>query len=295
MLQTAIIVFREVLEAALVVGIVMAASRGVPRRALWVGGGVVGGVAGACLVAGFAEAIAQAAAGMGQELFNAGILFLAVAMLGWHNVWMGRHGRELAQEANALGRAVGAGARPLHALAIVVGMAVLREGSELVLFLYGIAASAGGGAEMLAGGALGLAAGAATGAALYFGLLRIPAKHLFAVTSALILLLAAGMASQAASFLVQAELLPSLGQQIWDSSAFLSDGSIAGKALHALIGYVAQPSGIQLLFWGATLLVIGGLMRLNGGAGAGKDLARRAASVAALALLTLAAAGIAAI
>ncbi len=104
MLATAIIVFREVLEAALVVGIVLAASRGVRRRGLWVAGGVGAGVLGAMVVAGFAGEIAAAVDGVGQELFNAAILFAAVAMLGWHNVWMSRHGRALANEATRVGR-----------------------------------------------------------------------------------------------------------------------------------------------------------------------------------------------
>jgi high-affinity iron transporter len=287
MLATAIIVFREVLEAALVVGIVMAASRGVPRRALWIGGGVAAGIIAACVVAGFAETLAKAASGMGQELFNATILLLAVLMLGWHNIWMGKHGRELARDAHALGRAVGSGARPLYALAIVVGMAVLREGSELVLFLYGIAASAGWSVNMLGGGVLGLAAGVAIGAALYFGLLRIPMNHLFAATSVLILLLAAGMASQAAAFLAQADLLPTLGEQIWDTSMLVSDDSIPGKALHALVGYVAEPAGIQLVFWTATVLVIGGLMRLTASPPSAKSLGRGATASALILLLSL--------
>ncbi|HTQ33474.1 MAG TPA: FTR1 family protein, partial [Stellaceae bacterium] len=115
MLPTAIIVFREVLEAALIVGIVMAASRGAQRRGLWVSGGIATGVLGACLVALFAATIAAAAAGMGQELFDAGILFAAVGMLGWHNIWMSRHGRELASQAVQLGNEVRSGARPLWA------------------------------------------------------------------------------------------------------------------------------------------------------------------------------------
>jgi len=264
MLATAIIVFREVLEAALIVGIVMAAAQGVARRGLWVSTGIVGGVAGAALVAAFAGSIADAVAGVGQELFNATVLFTAVAMLAWHNIWMKQHGREMASEAADLSRAVASGSRPLYALAIVVGVAVLREGSELVLFLYGIAASGSGGetVPMLTGGALGLAAGVAAGAALYLGLLRIPMKHLFAVTSWLILLLAAGLASQGAAFLVQADLLPELSPMVWDTSALLSDGSMAGRVLHTLIGYTAQPSGIQLVFYAGTLLTIGALMRV---------------------------------
>jgi high-affinity iron transporter len=263
MLATAIIVFREVLEAALIIGIVLAATQGVPRRGAWVMRGIGAGVLGSILVAGFAQTIASAAAGVGQEVFNAGVLFAAVAMLGWHNVWMTRHGRELTLSADRLGAAVRAGTQPLWALAFAVGLAVLREGSEVVLFLYGIAAADDGGAAALAsGGALGLIIGMAAGSALYLGLVSIPLRHLFAVTSWLVLLLAAGMAAQGAAFLMQADLLPPLGAELWDTSFLLSEQSLPGRVLHTLIGYTAQPAGIQLVFYVVTLLVIGGLMRL---------------------------------
>jgi high-affinity iron transporter len=265
MLPTAIIVFREVLEAALIVGIVMAASRGALARGLWVSGGIAAGVLGACFVAIFAATIAAAAQGMGQELFDAGILFAAVCMLGWHNVWMSRHGRELAADAVKLGNEVRSGARPLWALAFAVALAVLREGSEIVLFLYGIALGGNGGPVAMAiGGVIGLALGVAAGTGIYWGLVAIPMRLLFAVTSWLVLLLAAGLASQGAAFLMQANLLPSLGDNLWDTSFLLSDDGLAGRILHTLVGYTAQPAGIQLVFYAATLLVIGGLMRLVG-------------------------------
>src|SRR6185437_13004805 len=115
MLGAAIIVFREVLEAALIVGIVLAASAGAPRRGFWVSTGLVGGVVGAGLVALFAAEIAAAASGIGQELLNA-VILLSVGMLGWHNIWMSRHGRELAATAQEVGDAVISGARPLYVL-----------------------------------------------------------------------------------------------------------------------------------------------------------------------------------
>ena len=267
MLATALIVFREVLEAALVVSIVLAATRSVFRRGVWVGSGVLGGLLGAVGVALFADVLSAAAAGAGQEIFNAVVLFIAVIMLGWHNVWMTRHGRELAANLKNAGEAVRIGAKPMHVLAIVVGMAVLREGSELVLFLYGVAASGPGEASGMLGGALaGLGVGAATGAALYFGLLRIPSRHLFSVTGWMILLLAAGMASQGAAFLVQADILPALGEGAWDTSALISDQGVAGKVLHTLVGYTARPYGIQLVFYVATLIAIGALMKMTNGA-----------------------------
>ena len=264
MLATLIIVFREVLEAGLVVGIVLAASRGVPSRGLWVTAGCGGGVLGATIVAGFATEIANAVQGVGQELFNATILLAAVSMLGWHNIWMSRHGRELAAEPTRIGKEVRAGSRPLYALALVCGIAVLREGSEIVLFLYGIAI-AGGSTRlgMVTGGAFGVIAGAAAGAAIYFGLLKIPLRYLFSTTSWLILLLAAGMASQAAAFLAAADVVPTLGNNRWDTSTILTENSLVGQLAHVLIGYTARPAGIQIVFYLATLVVIGVLMRVS--------------------------------
>ncbi|MDE2166277.1 MAG: FTR1 family protein [Alphaproteobacteria bacterium] len=260
-----IIVFREVIEAGLIVGIVLAATRGVPGRSLWVGYGIGGGVAGAGIVALFAGAIGSAFAGSGQELFNATILTIAVLMLGWHNVWMARHGRAMAAEVKAVGEAVAAGNRTLAALAIVVGIAVLREGSEVVLFLYGVAVSGNDtAAAMGTGGAIGVLLGAGTSALMYYGLLRIPARYLFSVTSWLIALLAAGLAAQAAAFLQAAGVVTAFAQTMWDTSRILADGSLPGRVLHTLIGYTDRPTALQLAVYVATLATIFVLMRMFG-------------------------------
>jgi len=267
MLAALIIVFREVFEAGLIIGIVLAVTRAVTGRGWWIGAGVLGGVLGACVVALFTGKLSEAFAGAGQELFNAAILGLAVMMLTWHNVWMARHGREMAGEMRAAGEAVAHGSKSLAALAIVVGVAVLREGVEVVLFLYGVAATEGGaGAGMLFGGALGLALGALVCVLAYYGLLRIPARHLFAVTTLLIAFLAAGMAAQAITFLAQANVLTALDQVVWDTSWMLSQSSLLGRALHTLIGYTDQPTQMQLLAYLATLAAMFVLMKLFGGA-----------------------------
>ena len=176
MLASLIVVFREVLEAGLIVGIVLAATKGIPGRSRWVAGGIAAGVLGAVLLACFAGALSNAFEGTGQEMFNASVLLVAVVMLAWHILWMSRHGREMAQQMKAMGRAVSLGQRSLLALAVVVAVAVLREGAEVVLFLYGIAASTNAGAAALVtGGALGIAAGAMVSWLLYRGLLDHPA------------------------------------------------------------------------------------------------------------------------
>jgi high-affinity iron transporter len=257
MFGTALIVFREVLEAALIIGIVAAATRGIPRRARFIGGGIALGLGGSAIVAALAEAISGLAEGVGQELFNASILGIAVVMLGWHNIWMSVHGKELAASARALGTDVRSGAKALSVLMVVVAIAVLREGSETVLFLYGVALSGNSSpATMVLGGFLGLAGGVAVGYLLFAGLLRIPLKWFFAATSLLVLLLAAGMASQAARFLIQADVLPSLASPLWDLSSFIADESAVGALLHGLVGYDARPAGMQVAFFVTALAAI---------------------------------------
>jgi high-affinity iron transporter len=262
MLGALIIVFREVLEAGLIVGIVMAATRGVPGRGRWVTTGIGAGVVGSAVVATFAGVISEAFQGAGQELFNAGVLGAAVVMLMWHNAWMARHGREIADEMRRVGTAVSEGSKPLTALAIVIGLAVLREGSEVVLFLYGIMASGTSGSALLVGGVLGIAAGAAFTAFTYFGLLAIPNRYIFSVTSWLIALLAAGMAAQSVQFLNSAGLVVALDQTVWDTSWLLAEGSIPGRLLHILIGYTERPTEMQLIVYIGILLAMFVLMRI---------------------------------
>ena len=263
MIAALIIVFREVFEAGLIVGIVMAATAGVPRRGLWVAGGIAAGVLGSCIVALFAGALSQAFEGSGQELFNAGVLLVAVAMLTWHNVWMASHGRELAASLRAAGEAVASGAKSLFALAVVVTIAVLREGFEVVMFLYGVLASDGvTGTAVLIGGIGGVILGALVCYGTYRGLLRIPQRYLFGVTGVMIAFLAAGMASQAVNFLQQANILTALDMTVWDTSWLLTEDSPLGRVLRTLVGYTDRPTGMQLVAYAAVLIVMFTFMKL---------------------------------
>ena len=234
MLGALIIVFREVFEAGLILGIVLAATNGVPKAGRWIGMGLAAGLAGATLLASFVDVIASAMQGVGQEVFNACILASAVLMLAWHNIWMARHGREMSAELKGVGQAVKTGNRSLLALAVVVGVAVLREGSEVVLFLYGVLIQGGEGVGSLAlGGLLGTVLGGCVSAVMYFGLTRIPTRRLFSVTTGLITL---------------------FGTKAWDTSAVLSDKSILGRALHTLVGYSDAPTVLQVLVYVVTLV-----------------------------------------
>ena len=254
MFGPALIIFRETIEAALVISIVAAATRGVSRRTLFIALGVLAGALGSGVLAGLTETIANLAEGSGQELFNAAVLGIAVLMLGWHHVWMSSHGAELARDAKQVGTQVREGSAGLSAILILIALTVLREGAESVLFLHGMAS--GGSTtlgDVLGGGLLGLIGGAGLGMLMYFGLMKIPMKRFFSVTGWLLVLLAAGLAGQMARYLIQADWLPALVSPLWDTSFILSADSLPGRILHTLVGYEPNPSAMQMLFYVATL------------------------------------------
>jgi high-affinity iron transporter len=258
MFATGLIVFRETLEAALFIGIVAAATLGLPRRGLWLAAGVLSGLMGSLALAAFLDTISNMADGLGQEVLNITILAVALLMLTWHSVWMSTQGQEMARQARQLGQSAALGTRSMWALAVAVGLCVLREGAETVLFVAGLMSGTQGQTSfMLTGAGLGLLTGALVGMLTYAGLSRIPVRHLFSVTHALILLLAGSLASQLAKALTQAGWIEVLTDPVWDLSALLSNSSALGMLLHALIGYDAKPSGLQVVFYlGAIALIV---------------------------------------
>lgn len=266
MFPTATIVFREIIEVALVVGIVMAATRGLPGRFNLVLAGLGLGVLGSVIIAFFTDSISQAIDGIGQEVFNAAVMFTAVGFLSWTVIWMKSHGRELAQNLKAMGQDVLAGDKSVYVIVGVVAFATLREGAEIVLFTYGMLASeAFSMSDIIIGGIGGLVGGSIVGLMLYLGLLRAAQKHLFTVTSWMLIVLTAGMAAQGASFLIAAGVLPPLYSQVWDTSDILSGGSFLGETLKVLVGYTPRPTGMELVFYTSVLLLVGSAYKFVSG------------------------------
>lgn len=255
MFGVAVIVFRETLEAALFVGIIAAATRGLLGRSRYLTGGVLVGAAGALALAAGVERISALADGIGQDLANATILGVALAMLIWHCVWVSNQGAQTAADARALGNSFERGPRKPWALLVVVALSVLREGAETVLFVAGYANGAGQTGTM-AGAIVGVLCGSAVGLLLYIGLSRVPVRRMFTVTNLLVQLLAASIASQLARALSQAGVLNQWGQPVWDTSNWMSMDSPIGTVAHALAGYETQPTGLQVAFYLLALLVM---------------------------------------
>jgi high-affinity iron transporter len=256
MLSTAIVIFREILEIALILSVVIAATKELAGRNKWIIGGILAGILGSLLIAIFAEVIAGAAEGMGQELFNASILLAASFVIGGTALWMSKHARELTQHLRKVSSDVIKGDLPFYSIAIVIALAIVREGAEIILFVHGMIASGQDLSSIITGSAVGFAGGSFMGLALYFGMISISPRYIFSVTTWLLILLCAGMSATAAQFLSSAGWFASLSQQMWDTSFMISDAGLAGRTLHALFGYTAQPIAIQIIFYVLTLVVL---------------------------------------
>jgi len=167
---------------------------------------------------------------------------------------MRTHARDVAMHLKHVGHEVTDGKLPLYSLSVIIGLAILREGSEIVLFIYGMALSGQSITSIVAGSITGVILGGITGILFYYGLLKIPTKYALNITSWLLMLLVAGLASQGSSYLLSAGYFNGLSYQVWDTSWLLSEESIIGKSLHTLVGYTARPSILQLLVYTATLV-----------------------------------------
>lgn len=246
---TFVVVLREGFEAALLLGIVYAYLTQIghadSRRYVTLGAALA---VAASVVMGMAVSLLSGPlTDIGPDVVALVVIFGAVALLTWHGWWMGRHARQLRGE---LQRRVDA-AHASHQLWIVGLIAftgVFREGAETVLFLWGLMAQIQDASSWAAvvGGAAGLVAAAALGWIVFQGGRRLSVQHFFAVTSVLILFLAAGLFSAGVGRLQGIGLLPG-GDPLWDTSWLLDDHGGVGGFLAGLIGYRARPSALEAL------------------------------------------------
>jgi high-affinity iron transporter len=259
MFQIAIVVFREILEVALIIGILTAATKEISGRMKWIIGGLCLGIATSTLLAFFTDSISDSLNGSGQEFFNGLILLAAALMISWTVLWMQKHSKSLSGELKRLSNSVREGKKPLYILMVVVFISVLREGTEIVLFTYSYYISGIDLGHILLGLATGIMLGITVGCALYFGMLKAFGKYFFMVTTWLLVFVASGIASSGIGFWINAGIVPALGDPIFDVSGILSQQSLFGKFLHIFFGYIDQPAGTQLIAYFATLgaLILG--------------------------------------
>lgn len=272
--QVAFIVWRESVEALLVVGILYAWLRASPegRRGLpWLWGGVGAGLLLAGALALLLLGLASWLTDTGQEWFQAGMALVACALVVQMVVWMRRHGRALKRE---LETGASAQVRADHwwGLLVLVMIAVAREGSETVVFLYGTVLSSQQEdrlAPMLMAGAGGFAAALLTFWLLQLGGRIITWRRFFKLTEVLLLLLAGALLVSATDRLISLDVLPTLMDPVWDSSWLLGTEGGLGKLLADFAGYRAYPALSQLLIWLGYWALVAWLLRRTSAQAAG--------------------------
>jgi len=249
MLTFALVVFREIVEICLILSIVVCAAKNMPKLKALLASGFALGIIGSILIALSINTISDSLEGVGQEVFNASILFITAAFIYAMLLYMKTHAREMKSKFEAKSHS-------FWGLLFVVAFTIFREGSEIVLFSYSYLLSSGSISELIIGISLGTLAGAMFGGLLYLGMCTIAPQKMFAVINWVLIFVIAGLIVQGMDYLVAADLISAMTTPLWDSSWLISENGMLGSILHNLFGYSSNPSGIQLITYSSSLLFL---------------------------------------
>jgi high-affinity iron transporter len=255
-----VLAFREGLEAALILGIVMGVLRRVGRRdqvnVVWLGAGLAALLSIGAGIGLYALGISFE--GRAEEVFEGLAMLSAAGVLTWMIFWMDKQGRQIQAglEQDARRAATSGGSWAIFSLAF---LAVLREGIELALFLTAATFTATAAATLL-GGLLGLGLAALAGWLIFFSTARLDVGAFFRLTSVLLVFFAAGLVAHGVHELNEAGIVPAVVEHVWDTNRVLDENSGWGQILKALLGYNGNPSLTEVVayisYWVVVLLAL---------------------------------------
>lgn len=245
LLNSVVIVLREVLEAALLMSIFLASARFLHTRNRWVISALVAGAIGAASYGFFLESVSELFDGVGQEVCNAMLQYGAFALLAAVAFQIPRRSNNVSSSPASI----------VALMALAVTMAITREGAEILVYVSGFWNVSDFFSAVALGSVIGACIGFSVGVLIYYLLLAQPIRWALPTSVVLIHLIAAGMASQATRLLIQADWIPAAGP-LWDTSNILSERSLTGQLLYALVGYEASPSRIEVLAYVGSMLVV---------------------------------------
>lgn len=259
---------REGLEMALIITILLGYLRSIDQkqhfRDIWYG---VGAAAALSIAFGAGLEIASHELdGRILEAFEGFTMLFAVAVLTWMLFWMQRQSAGISGDLkHQIDRALSRGS--VVAIVLLAFSSVGREGFETALFLFAGSTNHGSDLAFATGGVLGFALAAAFGVVIYYGAARLPLKQFFMVSGVALMVLAAGLISNAIAELHEATIISNVGSRPWDTETTISMTSNMGKFLHTLLGYDSAPATLQIvLYWtylGGVLAAYFGLPRLR--------------------------------
>ncbi len=259
MLSALLITLREGLEAALIIGIILAYLSNTGNRQgfkpVWIGTSLA--IVASLIVGAVIYFTAGRLEGRAEEIFEGTAMWIAAGVLTWMIFWMRKQAINIKGHLHArIQSALGSGSTlGLLGLAFV---AVVREGIETVLFLFAATRTAESASLSAAGGILGLGIAAAVGYSLYKGTSRLNLRAFFTITGLVLILFAAGLLAQGIHEFHEAGIIPPVLAHVWDINHILSERSVTGRFLTAIFGYNADPSLVEVLayigYLGVTLV-----------------------------------------
>lgn len=254
MLTTVIIIFREVLEAAILISLLMVLHLQFHFYRYWLGIAILTGIGGAFLYANTFVDISAWADGSGQEIVNAFSLLCVGTCLAMQLLLSARCYRGTLDNSRLSSR-FPIGALTLSAT-IIMTMAIAREGSEIIVYYSGITEQQRHSNSMIIGGIIGGGLGICIGVLFFTILYQLAIRNLMLVSSLLLVLITAGVMMEATQYFIQAGWILT-DEPLWDTSSFLSESSITGQLLYAVFAYEASPTLEEVMAWCLTAGLLG--------------------------------------
>jgi high-affinity iron transporter len=264
MIKLAIVVFRECMEVAFLLGVILAVTRPVKDSRKYIILGSVCGVFVASLFAFFAKFVTESLGGLGDEAFDSCVIIFTAALISWTVVWMQGFTKKIRKNLGKLSDKIKAGITSQIMLVVVVAATIFRECVEIILFVYSITSTGDiNNNEYVAGIGIGAIGGVVVGTALYLGLMRYAGKYIFKISTILLTFIAAGLSAEAAGIMTSSGMIEILSDQLWDSSWLVDNESVIGKILSIAIGYDSKPNGMQIIFYLSTLILTFSMMKIR--------------------------------
>lgn len=263
MLAGFFLAFREGLEAALIIGVLLGAVNKLGKEgfkgSIWLGAGlalIASVITGVTL-----NLVGAAFEGRAEEIFEGVAMLSAAAILTWVILWMQSQARSHSQKLEADTKSAVMKGSKIGLLSLAF-LAVVREGVELAFFLTAASISSDG-LQVLSGAGMGVVAAVLVSLALFKSLVNLNIGRFFQVTSIILILFAAGLAAHGVHEFNEAGLIPAIIDPVWDINHILSDNSPVGEILKALFGYNGNPTLTEVLAYGFYFVVLWGLSRVQ--------------------------------
>lgn len=254
MFKIAIIIFRECLEIALLLGVILASTNHIKNSRLYVIMGAMTGTVLASLFAFFIRTVTKAYGSYGDEIFDSGVILLTAAVISWTVVWMQGYTKKIKNNLGKLTEKITTNNASKLLLVTIVATTIFREGAEIILLIYGASSAPLSASEYVIGLVIGSISGFIVGVVIYTGLIKLAGKYIFKISTILLILIAAGLASEAAGILTSVGVIEIYRETLWDTSWLIDNNSILGKLLHITIGYDSKPNGMQIIFYFSSII-----------------------------------------